>query len=188
MILQIALVKTLKWINLTPDIMVGIKTGDLVAAYFNQCLDLKEIVLKAINYCVKGVLWDNIASVSVDNDAEVAIMGSADESINKILCFFPNDVNNFLATLGKFYLNGFDMDLAKLYPEVMFPVSRGTPMISPHISWRQDRDSCDNIKLGTNNLYNYVVNVGRGAAEDTSYLHGHVIDGKNLIDLSLKLL
>lgn len=36
--------------------------------------------------------------------------------------------------------NGIDMDVSKLYPAVEFPVSRGTPMISPLIRWEHSED------------------------------------------------
>lgn len=44
-----------------------------------------------------------------------------------------NNVKVFLQALGKLYNSGLQMDLAKLYPSVKYPVSRGTPMISPLI-------------------------------------------------------
>jgi hypothetical protein len=36
--------------------------------------------------------------------------------------------------------NGIDMDVSKLYPPVEFPVSRGTPMISPLIRWEHSEN------------------------------------------------
>ncbi|KAL2715897.1 fatty acid synthase-like [Vespula squamosa] len=44
-----------------------------------------------------------------------------------------NTVKIFLQALGKLYNAGLQLDLAKLYPSVKYPVSRGTPMISPLI-------------------------------------------------------
>lgn len=41
----------------------------------------------------------------------------------------------FLQALGKLYNCGLQPQLANIYPHVEFPVSRGTPMISPHIRW-----------------------------------------------------
>jgi len=39
----------------------------------------------------------------------------------------------FLQAIGKLYLIGLQPEIANLYPPVEFPVSRGTPMISPSI-------------------------------------------------------
>ncbi|XP_011875303.1 PREDICTED: fatty acid synthase-like [Vollenhovia emeryi] len=41
----------------------------------------------------------------------------------------------FLESIGKLYNAGLQPDIANLYPTVEFPVSRGTPMISPLIRW-----------------------------------------------------
>lgn len=44
-----------------------------------------------------------------------------------------DNVEVFLQGLGTLYNTGIQLNLAKLYPPVEYPVSRGTPMISPHI-------------------------------------------------------
>lgn len=41
----------------------------------------------------------------------------------------------FLQAIGKLYLTGLQPDIASLYPPVEFPVSRGTPMISPSVRY-----------------------------------------------------
>lgn len=46
-----------------------------------------------------------------------------------------DNVKVFLQGLGKMYNNGLQPQLANLYPIVQFPVSRGTPMISPSIKY-----------------------------------------------------
>jgi fatty acid synthase, animal type len=40
--------------------------------------------------------------------------------------------------LSRLFINGVDFDIAKLYPPINFPVSRGTPMISPNLKWNHD--------------------------------------------------
>lgn len=74
------------------------------------------------------------------------------------------------------------MAIEKIYPEVQFPVSRGTPMISPLIKWdhsedwyvpcfeiqRKSESGERKVKISLDDLeYDYVV--------------GHTIDGKNFI-------
>jgi fatty acid synthase len=46
-----------------------------------------------------------------------------------------DNVKVLLQGLGKMYNNGLQPQLANLYPSVQFPVSRGTPMISPSIKY-----------------------------------------------------
>jgi len=41
----------------------------------------------------------------------------------------------FLETIGNLYNAGLQLQIANLYPTVEFPVSRGTPMISPLIRY-----------------------------------------------------
>lgn len=44
-----------------------------------------------------------------------------------------DNVEVVLQAIGKFYNAGFQPDIASLYPPIEFPVSRGTPMISPSV-------------------------------------------------------
>jgi fatty acid synthase len=46
-----------------------------------------------------------------------------------------DNVKIFLQGLGKMYNAGAQPQLANLYPTIQFPVSRGTPMISPSIKY-----------------------------------------------------
>lgn len=43
-------------------------------------------------------------------------------------------------SIYRLYTKGFNPQLAKLYPEVQFPVARGTSMISPTIKWDHTRN------------------------------------------------
>lgn len=45
----------------------------------------------------------------------------------------PSAMQSFLEGIGDLYNEGFQPQIANLYPPVQFPVSRGTPMISPLI-------------------------------------------------------
>ena len=46
-----------------------------------------------------------------------------------------NNAGQFLSAIGKLYEFGFNVKLSALYPKVEFPVSVGTPMISPLVKW-----------------------------------------------------
>jgi len=56
-------------------------------------------------------------------------------NIALLQCNYEDNVKVFLQGLGKMYNNGLQPQLANLYPTVHFPVSRGTPMISPLIKY-----------------------------------------------------
>ncbi|XP_076267668.1 fatty acid synthase-like [Rhynchophorus ferrugineus] len=92
------------------------------------------------------------------------------------------DVTKFLITMGKLYELGFNPQLQHLYPPVQFPVSRGTPMISPAIKWKHDK-SWHVCKYTS---YNNTVKIDEKSSRfclgesDHEYIVGHVIDGRNL--------
>nr|CAD7400388.1 unnamed protein product [Timema cristinae] len=94
----------------------------------------------------------------------------------------PNDLlESFLSLIGKLYEMGGQPQLAELYPEVKYPVSRSTPMIAPLIRWEHSEDwyvtsyrMQEKIKSGERTV---VVNI---ADEDWQFHAGHVIDGRNL--------
>ncbi|XP_070505897.1 fatty acid synthase-like isoform X2 [Chironomus tepperi] len=64
---------------------------------------------------------------------------------------------HFMEAIGKLFQLGVDMDISKLYPPVNFPVSRGTPMISPVIKWNHEDDHLN-----------------------FEYVQGHIVDGRVL--------
>ncbi|XP_024867958.1 fatty acid synthase-like, partial [Temnothorax curvispinosus] len=93
------------------------------------------------------------------------------------------DHNNeiFLESIGKLYNAGLQPQIANLYPTVEFPVSRGTPMISPLIRWDhledlfvmrvRQKEIIDNKEI--------VVNIST-IDEEFAYLTGHVVNEKNV--------
>lgn len=87
----------------------------------------------------------------------------------------------FLQGLGKLYNVGQQLDLAKLYPPIEFPVSRGTPMISPWVRW----DHSSNWYVTSFKIQERIVSGERTVDitvidEDFEYITGHNIDGRNL--------
>lgn len=71
------------------------------------------------------------------------------------------------------------MDASKLYPPVSFPVSRGTPMISPVVKWNHEENHFvpyfDNFSR--NSRRNFIINI---SDKKFSYLRGHVVKGQVL--------
>ncbi|XP_011066187.1 PREDICTED: fatty acid synthase-like [Acromyrmex echinatior] len=91
------------------------------------------------------------------------------------------NINTILQGIGKLYNCGLQPQVANLYPSVEFPVSRGTPMISPSIRW----DHSENWFVPKEKL-EFIESRGRYVNillndEDYEYMSDHVIDGKNLL-------
>lgn len=96
-------------------------------------------------------------------------------------------MSQFLQIFHTFRLfqNGVDIDVQKLYPPIAFPVSRGTPMISPIIKW----DHSQNYVVPFFDSYNFyekrnlTINLSDKLFE---FVSGHIIDGDNLkvVDLN----
>lgn len=76
------------------------------------------------------------------------------------------------------------MPIEKLYPAVQFPVSRGTPTISPLVRWDHTEDwfiTRFELQRSTRSGERKVkVNL---SDQDYDYIAGHVIDGKILIHI-----
>lgn len=71
------------------------------------------------------------------------------------------------------------MRVERLYPEVCFPVSRGTQMISPSVLWDHSQDwfagEYDARAAAASCERKIMLNLSE---EDTAYMAGHIIDGK----------
>lgn len=71
------------------------------------------------------------------------------------------------------------MDVSKLYPPIQFPVSRGTPMISPLIKWNHEENHFV-PHFDTYNTFerrNILINISDKKFE---FIQGHMIDGRVL--------
>ncbi|KAL2748295.1 fatty acid synthase-like [Vespula maculifrons] len=133
-----------------------------------------------------NLIPNNAVTIEITPDSQVHEILS--KSLHKTvmnIAFTQKDhkdnVTFFLEGLGKLYNVGLQLDLAKLYSPVEYPVSRGTPMLSPLIRWEHSDDwfIMD---------YNYQEKLVSGeriitvtyAIEEFKYIKGHVVDGRNL--------
>ncbi|XP_067207292.1 fatty acid synthase-like [Linepithema humile] len=93
-----------------------------------------------------------------------------------------NAINLLLQGIGELYNYGLQPRIANLYPSVIFPVSRGTPMISPFIRWDHSEDWFVNNyqKQKTIKSKERQIEI-KVDDEDYSFMTGHVIDGRNLL-------
>ncbi|XP_035722352.1 fatty acid synthase-like [Vespa mandarinia] len=146
------------------------------------------------NNLLKPVLFEEILTLVHDNAIiiEIAPHGLLQAILRKSLqptvtniTLIQRDhkenVEVFLQGLGKLYNAGLQLDLAKLYPPVEYPVSRGTPMISPLIRWEHSDDwfvayykTQERIISGERMVEISIID------EDFEYISGHVIDDRNL--------
>ncbi|XP_045425730.1 fatty acid synthase [Lemur catta] len=88
----------------------------------------------------------------------------------------------FLAGVGKVHLAGIDVNPNALFPPVEFPVPRGTPLISPHIKWDHSQtwdvpapEDFPNISSSSSAT---VYNIDAGPESPDHYLVDHCIDGR----------
>ncbi|XP_036143548.1 fatty acid synthase [Monomorium pharaonis] len=91
-------------------------------------------------------------------------------------------VEVLLQGIGRLYNYGLQPQIANLYPPVEFPVSRGTPMISPSIRWDHSKDwfisSYKSHKYSKSRERHVKILL---SDEDYDYMSGHVIDGRSLL-------
>nr|XP_003703606.1 PREDICTED: fatty acid synthase [Megachile rotundata] len=88
----------------------------------------------------------------------------------------------FLRALGKLYNAGLQPQLANIYPHVEFPVSRGTPMISPYIKWEHSDDWFVPVYTQRQKITTTERTVAIALKDENyEYMMHHVIDGRNLI-------
>ena len=78
------------------------------------------------------------------------------------------------------YELGCELKLSNLYPNIEFPVSRSTPMISPLIKWQHD-EQWPMGKLRTDMTVTgerlFIVNPNKN---NFSFVADHILDGINL--------
>ncbi|XP_025268427.1 fatty acid synthase-like [Camponotus floridanus] len=154
------------------------------AEYFTNNLlgsILFEETVKRENWILKNSI---IVEIAPDGVFQSVMKELTDTTISIALLqrHHEDNVKVFLQGLGKMYNNGLQPQLANLYPTVQFPVSRGTPMISPLIKWNHFEDwyvahfrTDKKITSGERTIKITLKN------ESFEYIIGHIIDGRNLL-------
>jgi fatty acid synthase, animal type len=75
-------------------------------------------------------------------------------------------------------MNGLEVPINNLYPRIEFPVSRGTPMISPMIGWDHSEDwfvtKFESQRAKKSGERKVDITLGE---QDFEYIGGHIIDG-----------
>ncbi|KAK2112409.1 hypothetical protein P7K49_012156 [Saguinus oedipus] len=88
----------------------------------------------------------------------------------------------FLAGIGKLHLSGIDANPNALFPPVEFPVPRGTPLISPLIKWDHsltwDVPAAEDFPNGSGSPSASVYTIDASPESPDHYLVDHRIDGR----------
>ncbi|XP_035742579.1 fatty acid synthase-like [Vespa mandarinia] len=144
-------------------------------------------LLKPVLFAESLVLIpNNVVTIEIgsQNLLQATLRKSLQPTVRNIALNHLNDKNNviiFLQALGKIYNSGIQLDLTKLYPHVEYPVSRGTPMISPLIKWKHSDDwfVTDYNRQERIDSGERIFEISIDYVE-FQYVIGHVVDGRNL--------
>ncbi|KYN04771.1 Fatty acid synthase [Cyphomyrmex costatus] len=124
-----------------------------------------------------------VIQIAPDDVLHYVLSGSLHPNVKSLVLTrrTEKNIDFFLQGIGRLYNCGLQPQIAKLYPPVQFPVSRGTPMISPSIRW----DHFENWIVPSQGQ-EFIESKGRYVKvsledEDYEYMSGHVIDGRNLL-------
>lgn len=81
----------------------------------------------------------------------------------------------------RLYVNGLNVRLENLYPEIVYPVSRGTQMLSPLVKWEHSEDWFVTKFELQRTTYSWERQV-KLSLKDQDYdtIEGHKIDGSDI--------
>ncbi|XP_021703368.1 fatty acid synthase [Aedes aegypti] len=113
---------------------------------------------------------ENVLRLLNHNSSYIPSGSTASDTISQLLC-----------QIGHLYMTSQNLNIAKLYPEVQFPVSRGTPMIAPLIRW-DHREDAFVVKYtweesSKSNMLRFKISL---SSQEYKHIVGHCIDGRIL--------
>ncbi|XP_046739715.1 fatty acid synthase-like isoform X2 [Diprion similis] len=136
---------------------------------------------------VSCLLPDNAVTIEIAplNFLEATLQDCGNRSVTNISlvkCENGINVEDLLSAVGRMYEIGLSPQLSNLYPDIQYPVSRGTPMISPLIRWEHSEDwyVAHTPKVEKLSKGRRVIDIDL-ANDEFGWLSGHVIDGRILI-------
>ncbi|XP_011684681.1 PREDICTED: fatty acid synthase-like [Wasmannia auropunctata] len=134
----------------------------------------------------RNLIPNNVVTIEIapDDVLQHVLKESLHPEVTNILLIRSAEQNNniIFQGIGKLYNCGLQPQVANLYPSITFPVSRGTPMISPSIRWDHSEDwfiLTDEQRKVIKSRERYVEILIDD--EEYEYMSGHVIDGRNLL-------
>ncbi|KAJ3653408.1 hypothetical protein Zmor_012661 [Zophobas morio] len=209
MCLQLILVDIIRELELCPTGIFCDTSCTIVSAYYYNDIELEEAVLAAtelskvnfgsnMSFQTSRKLVDLKSRQSVKEDYltyEIAVKPSKGTIILNLSDLALSDENNLLVQdggvnllelLGRLYTEGYLPQVHKLYPQIEFPVSRGTSMISPSIQWNHEKSwymyKFTTFTISDAEQKQYTISV---FTDEHKFMKGHCIDG-NIFKLILR--
>ncbi|KAF7404650.1 hypothetical protein HZH66_003556 [Vespula vulgaris] len=182
-VIPVAKPRSYKWLSTS----VPQSEWSTTSAQFSSAEYLTNNLLKPVLFAeTLNLIPNNAVTIEITPDSQVHEIFS--KSLQKTVMNIAltqkdhkDNVKVFLEGLGKLYNVGSQLDLAKLYPPVEYPVCRGTPMISPLIRWEHSNSW---FTVNYNNREKLIsreqIITVTYTTEEFKYIKGHVIDGRNL--------
>ncbi|XP_023313028.1 fatty acid synthase-like [Anoplophora glabripennis] len=143
-----------------------------------------DSILTQDNLTDKDISLSNVLLGKQMSDKDsIPVLGPV--AVQIALVHLLNSINlecsgSFGSSVGDLYIKGYNPHVHKLYPRVDFPVSRGTPMISPYIRWNHSAEwfvpqfHLDHVKQTIQGIKHYRIDLA-----DPQWA-GHVIGGRVL--------
>ncbi|EFN74822.1 Fatty acid synthase [Camponotus floridanus] len=167
--------KSYEWFSTFPNI-------SYLAKYYTNNLLAPVVFSEAVRFIPNDAVTIEIAPHDI---LQYVLNNSLKATVTNIALYKfshkPN-VEIFLHGIGKLYNAELQPQIAKLYPEVKFPVSRSTPMISHLIRWDHSEDWYIYHYVGQKklNMEEVIVNINL-LDKEFIYMTGHVVNRKNLL-------
>ncbi|KAJ8667374.1 hypothetical protein QAD02_009036 [Eretmocerus hayati] len=151
------------------------------AEYFTNNLCNPVLFEEVLHLIPKDAITIEIAPHGL---LQAILRRSLDPQVSKLSLTMRDHEDNvkfLLESIGKMYNLGVQPDLAKFYPEIEYPVSRGTRTISHLVKWEHSVD-WEVHTYDTNQKNTAGERFGEISLADSEYssLADHVIDGRNL--------
>ncbi|EFN74824.1 Fatty acid synthase [Camponotus floridanus] len=174
-----------KWLNMLNKSYQWFSTSSntsYLAKYYTNNLLTPVVFSEAVRFIPNDAVTIEIAPHDI---LQYILNDSLKASVTNVALYkfsHKSNVEIFLHGIGKLYNAGLQLQIANLYPEVMFPVSRNTPMISHLIRWDHSEDWYAYRYFAQRKLYIGEAIVTINLLDDEfTYMTGHVVNRKNLL-------
>ncbi|XP_070148748.1 fatty acid synthase-like [Polyergus mexicanus] len=171
-----------KWLNASNESYEWFSEKSCLAKYYTNHLLAPVLFSETTRFIPNNAVTIEIAP---DDILQCILNDSLETTVTNVaLCKFSHkpNIEIFLHGIGKLYNAGLQPQIANLYPEVKFPVSRGTPMISHLVRWDHSKDWYTYRYIGQRKLDIGEIIITINLLEDEFvYMSGHVINGKVLL-------
>ncbi|KAK4877916.1 hypothetical protein RN001_010422 [Aquatica leii] len=203
--IQVSLIDLFKAVNVCFDHVLGASIGEFSAGYANGELTLEETILNAYQISTNPKnkvpakaptnIWhrvlhpttieEQLARVKRSNAVIISLDNceiTYENGYSQLCLLEANAIESLLTVLGCIHTMGYSIHCENLYPEVKWPVSVHTPMLSTLPDWNHEEDWFTFIHANSKTSplgQRHITLLNREI--DWSFLPGHVIDGMVLM-------